>query len=71
MIVIDANTGLVVEEGMEFTNVDGHMKMVKIYPGIFSAHAIMIVNGVRKDVGLQVRWTHPHYFLQHVAFIPS
>lgn len=23
------------------------------------------------DQPLQVRWTHPKYFLQHVAFIPS
>jgi hypothetical protein len=24
-----------------------------------------------REVPLQVRWLHPNYFMQHVAFLPS
>jgi hypothetical protein len=71
MKVIDANTGIEVREGMEFDNVDGHIKVIKIHPGIFKAYATLEINGVVQDVELAVRWTHPSFFLQHIAFIPS
>jgi len=57
--------------------------LLQIEPGILTARAQ--VRGTYQDpsqpgapwvtrdewVPLQVRWTHPQFFLQHVAFFPS
>jgi hypothetical protein len=70
--VIDANTGIELSEGISFDNINGRIDVFKIQPGVFSARAL-----VRRDGGepvwvpLTVRWTHPGFFFQHVAFLPS
>jgi len=50
--------------------------LTAIYPGIFSASADawITTDGKRKfhrRLPLTVRWTHPNYPWQHVAFVPS
>lgn len=55
---------------------DNYYQMLKIYPGIFTAHAdVLMVEGGRQRFlrrqPLQVRWAHPRFFLRHVAFVPS
>lgn len=53
--------------------VDGYYKVVAITPGILSAKILLASNHPAYNgwVPLAVRWTHPRFFLQHVAFIPS
>ena len=55
---------------------DHYYQVLDIYPGVLRASmAIILVEGSRRqlvmDAPLQVRWTHPGYFLQHVAFVPT
>jgi hypothetical protein len=70
--VIDANTGRELFAPMRFVNVMGIVDVDKIVPGLFRASArIRIDGGPWRWVPLQVRWTHPGFFLQHVAFLPS
>jgi hypothetical protein len=55
---------------------DYYYEVVAIRPGIFSAtmDAWFVEGGHRRFVSrapLQVRWTHPGYPWQHVAFVPT
>ena len=50
----------------------GVHQILKIEPGIFSARALITnLRGKPFWLPLQVRWTHPSFFLQHIAFIPT
>ncbi len=50
---------------------DGYT-LVSVNEGLFSAEAnIQTRAGEFKTVKLQVRFTHPAFFLQKVAFVPS
>jgi hypothetical protein len=81
MKIIDANTGQEVRTGDTFRNVSGVHTILAVQPGLFSAKAEVrsqFVPGWRCDPGpvtrwlpLTVRWTHPSFFGQHVAFIES
>lgn len=76
MKVIDAYTGQEVLVGQTIpTPGGGTMTLVDIDVGLFSASATADFKEgarvTRRIFPLQVRWTHPRFFLQHVAFIPS
>lgn len=75
MKVIDAHTGQEIKEGTQVTAPDGSWyRAVKIKPGVFSASMLVkSSNPLMNDrwLPLQVRWTHPKFPLQHVAFVPS
>lgn len=50
--------------------------ILAIHPGVLRASmdAVFHENGrqsIRRNIPLAVRWTHPSFFLQHVAFVPS
>ena len=83
MKVIDARTGeqvyegwksrwdIVTENGTVYQK--GWVKVLKIVPGIFSAKALYITNEMQKPawIPLIVRYTHPGFMFQHMAFFPS
>lgn len=84
MKVIDARTGQEVVVGQTVTYDDDEgITLLELETGLWSARARVrrIYRDPRTTPGgfrtseawipLQVRWTHPRYFLQHVAFIPS
>jgi hypothetical protein len=73
MRVIDAHSGREVKRGDVLWNGhDRNYQIITIEPGIFSARMrIAYSDGKQAWIPLQVRWTHPSYFLQYVAFIPS
>lgn len=54
---------------------DYYYDVLSIRPGIWSASmdTVTVYNGRarRETVPLAVRWTHPRYLLQHIAFVPS
>lgn len=55
---------------------DNFYIITKVYPGIFSASADVMFqrNGERSFVErapLTVRWLHPGFPFQHIAFVPS
>lgn len=56
---------------------DDYYEVVAIHPGLFSAtmDAWMKMGGkpavLHRGLPLIVRWMHPHYRFQHVAFVPS
>lgn len=78
MRIIDANTGLEVQVGETFNNVNGTHTLVSVEEKMFSARGTFqsrsnedaYLPGIVK-VQLQVRYMHPGYFFQKVAFIPS
>lgn len=73
MRVIDAHTGNELKVGHEVWN--GHDRTYRVQaiePGLFSARMQVVdQTGKASWIPLQVRWTHPRFFLQHVAFVPS
>lgn len=74
MKVIDAFTGRSLKVGDSFSDPSGDdVTLMAVRPGAFSASALLRYprKGLTKWVELQVRWTHPSYFLKHVAFVPS
>jgi hypothetical protein len=76
MKIIDANTGQEPEIGVPFNNINGTMVLLGVEEGLFSArglfgHPCDNPNCPDVWVPLQVRYTHPGFFLQKVAFIPS
>jgi hypothetical protein len=71
MRIIDANTGTDVQLGVPFENIDGRITLLKLDEGLFNAKGLFDVNGTKAWVPLQVRFTHPGFFLQKVGFIPS
>jgi hypothetical protein len=48
-------------------------EILQIHPGILKASATVrhLETGKVSEQPLAVRWTHPSFFLQHVAFVPS
>ena len=64
--------------GMKVDYGDGEsLRLVDVEPGLFSASAFVEMSyrdhstTLMRQIPLQVRWMHPKYFLQHVAFIQS
>lgn len=51
----------------------GQYTVLSIEPGFFSASMTvrMLADGSTKKLPLMVRWLHPGFLLQHVAFVPS
>lgn len=86
MLVVDAHTGeqfevprskvkaVWDENPPTFSSPEGGtISVLEVTPGIFSATAKLRDNRTGRTwiQPLHVRWTHPQFFLQHVAFIPS
>jgi len=74
MRVIDARTGAEVREGSRLAHEPGWTyEILRIHPGILKASATVrhLESGKVSEQPLAVRWTHPSFFLQHVAFVPS
>ena len=72
MRIIDANTGHEPSIGETYRNVHGDITLLSVVDeSLFGARAVLKVNGKRVEVPLQVRYTHPAFFLQKIAFIPS
>ncbi len=84
MKIIDARSGKVVTPGQVVTYGDGEkLKLLEVDEGLFSARAL--IETTHRDFGqadrplvsdrqwvqLAVRFTHPAFLFQHVAFIPS
>ncbi len=72
MRVIDAHTGDDKKVGDQAGFTDSRYTILSITPGLLSA-SMMIrwKDGREQKVPLQVRWLHPGFMVQHVAFIPS
>lgn len=73
MRVIDAHTGRDIHAGDTVTDPDGaRITLLEVCPGIRSAWARVRINhGGETWVPLVVRWTHPMYMMQWVAFLPT
>jgi hypothetical protein len=71
MRIIDANTGTEVTVGQTFRNINGVHRLLAIDEGLLSARAQFESSGQVFWLPLRVRYTHPRFFLQKVAFIPS
>lgn len=82
MKVIDARSGHEMQIGETISYPEGEsITLLEVEPGIFRAR-VRVRRVVRMwpahsletqeaRVPLQVRWTHPAFLLQHVAFLPS
>jgi len=72
MKIIDANTGHVVKIGESFQNVDGTITVLKVNEGWLSARALVRIDFRQENwVDLAVRYMHPGFMFQKVAFILS
>lgn len=81
MKVIDARSGEVLTLGVPVAwNQQEWIRLDRVEPGLLKARAVITTKEANRhgimlrrtrEVDLQVRWTHPRYFLQHVAFVPS
>ncbi len=78
MKVIDANTGQELHEGQTFVNVMGTITVNRIVVGWRSGYADIVVTDPKNDaydgpqrVPLIVRYMHPTFLFQKVAFFPS
>jgi hypothetical protein len=85
MKVIDAHTGRELKEGdvvplpgigsrPDHIIAKGWYRIIKIEPGLMKARVFLESSEPRLHRMWQpliVRWTHPGFFLQHVAFVPS
>lgn len=77
--IIDARMGAERKVGDEWTDEWLNKQLLAVEEdGLFKATAVMVqqtTTGLHEPelvyVPLQVRYTHPSYFLQKVAFIPS
>jgi len=82
MKIIDARSGEELKPGTIVHYLDGgFVELVSVESGLLSASAMIkrryfnpmadkwVEDTVRTP--LHVRWTHPKFFLQHVAFIPT
>jgi hypothetical protein len=83
MRVIDARSGKTVQIGETIewrtgwceTHGPTWIRLLNVRPDVFRASAV-IQRGDRSrsetvEIPLVVRWLHPSYFLQHVAFLPT
>lgn len=81
MKIIDARSGREIKAGETIAYPDGESIRLDSYrPGILAADAVVTsttrnlsgrLETATAVVPLVVRWTHPNYFLQHVAFLPT
>ena len=79
MKLIDAHTGDAVNLGDRVRLPGGGFyQVINVRTGIFSASmtALVTEHGSTKghfeyDIPLTVRWTHPNFMFQHVAFVRS
>lgn len=84
MKVIDARSGKEMKLGERVNYPEGEwMRLIDVEPGLFSATATVQtcmrdeskpsrpLAIMTQQVPLTVRWMHPRFFLQHVAFLPS
>ena len=74
MRIIDAQSGQDVHEGSILNLSPGYTyKILKIKPGLLRAKAVVQHVELDKvlELPLVVRWTHPNFFMQRVAFVPS
>lgn len=73
MKVIDAYTGTEVKVGDHVPMPGGGSYVIlKVNPGVLSASAdVWIGDRQYRRLPLRVRWLHPAFFGQHVAFVPS
>lgn len=81
MRVIDARSGEVLTLGVPVAwGPNEWIRLERVMPGLLKARAVITTKEANRhgillrrtrEVDLQVRWTHPGYFLQHVAFVPS
>lgn len=71
MRIIDANTGTEVIPGEVFWNINGRMTLLRVEEGTLSAKGLFQWGQKKIWVPLKVRYTHPSFFLEKVAFIPS
>jgi len=75
MRIIDANSGHDVQVGVPFENVNGTVRVHEVKAGLFSAQGLVETNGphghMTRWVPLTVRYFHPAFPLQKVAFLPS
>ena len=83
MKVIDARSGEVLTPGQTVRYGDGGewLRLDDVEAGLFSAKARLTYRHQQPDgtfvletnrlVPLTVRWLHPSFLFQHVAFIPS
>ncbi len=69
MKVIDAHTSTVLEVEPGFRMARARIRVV--YRDYAPGRDPRTVVTREQWIPLQVRWTHPKYFLQHVAFVPS
>lgn len=72
MTVIDARSGRAVAVGETVRYSEGNaITLLEVRPGLFSASARVRGPAGETWVPLIVRWTHPSFLLQHVAFLPT
>jgi hypothetical protein len=76
MRIIDARSGVDVVVGQKVTYPDGEWWTLRILEaGIFKAYGLFEgeIDGQRwsKWIKMPIRHTHPGFFLQRVAFVPS
>ena len=77
MRIIDVNTGNEVKVGGTFYNVNGYHQLLAVDERLFTASATFVSQQTARhapelvNIPLQVRFTHPNFFLQKVGFIPS
>jgi hypothetical protein len=82
MKVIDARSGQEMKVGEAVHYPEGEwLRLDAVVPGIFSAKAVITsadrhyqtgkLVARQQTVPLRVRWLHPGFPFQHVAFIPS
>jgi len=83
MRVIDARSGQTLTIGQRVEYPDGEwLELVDVEPGVLSASAFIRtacrdpggsgrVAVLSRQIPLTVRWLHPSFMFEHVAFIPS
>lgn len=71
MRIIDANTGTEPRIGLPFQNIMGTVTVLRVKEGVFSAKALLDVNGHQYWTPLTVRYMHPGFMFQKIGFINS
>lgn len=84
MKIVDANTGQELSVGRPFSNINGRLMLLATDIGILRGRALVkhiapapgpsgpfLSPGVEIWTPLVVRYTHPAFFLQKVAFLRS
>lgn len=76
MKIIDAHSGHEIVVNVPFTSITGEaIRIVEIKDGLFSTVATILREGSEgasyQTIPLIVRWLHPSFIFQRVAFFPS